>query len=132
MKYFKNNLFIIFLLFIIIGLFALILYAFYYSYSGKYLINSNIAKNLVSDKYFDIIIDVRTKLEWNIGHHPNAIHIPASNINKDILNYNNLSKQSNILVYCNTGQRARKAAEKIRKLGYPNTYYITSSYISII
>ena len=36
-----------------------------------------------------------------------------------------------ILVYCNTGQRARRAAEVLRKLGYKNVYYIESSYTSL-
>ena len=77
-----------------------------------------------------VIIDVRTSLERNVGYYKNSIHIPASDIDTEFSKLN-LNKNTNILVYCNTGQRAKRAAEKIFKLGYCNVRYIVESYLSL-
>ena len=45
---------------------------------------------------------------------------------------NQINKNDGILVYCNTGQRARKAAEKLKKLGFKNVFYIASTYKTIL
>lgn len=102
-----------------------------YSHSGEQKIDSELAKLLIESGHINKIIDVRTDLEWQIGHHMKAIHIPTSKINEKSLQKSGIKKTDNILVYCNTGQRARIAAEKIRKLGYTNTFYIVGSYSSI-
>jgi len=48
-------------------------------------INSSEAKKLIGDKYFDIILDVRTDEEWNQGHHSNAVHIPVDKVEKNFI-----------------------------------------------
>jgi len=37
-----------------------------------------------------------------------------------------------LLVYCNTGQRARFAAEKLEDLGFKDVYYIAGHYSSLL
>lgn len=74
------------------------------------------------------VIDVRTTYEWNYGHYKNAINMPTSDINLTNLSKNNISKSDFIIVYCNTGQRARKATEKIYNLGFKNVRYIVQPY----
>lgn len=102
----------------------------YYTYSGIDLLESKKAKKMIKNREIDTIIDIRTKLEWNNGHYPNAIHIPVTSINKKTTK--KISKKSKILVYCNTGQRARRAAKKLRDLGYENVYYIAGTYTTIL
>ena len=46
--------------------------------------------------------------------------------------YNNVYLNEGILVYCNTGQRARYASEQIAKMGYKKVYYIDGTYKSIM
>lgn len=114
---------------IVSGLYSLYAFASYYTYSGANLISADIAKQYINNKKITVIIDVRTNTEYNLGHYPNSINIPVSEITKDKLNY---PKDTGILVYCNTGQRARKASETINSFGFNNVYYIASTYKTIM
>lgn len=38
------------------------------------------------------------------------------------------NKDIRIIVYCNTGHRARMATEKLQSMGYKNATYISSTY----
>ena len=40
------------------------------------------------------VIDIRTKMEWNLGHYPNAIHTPIGIYPNDV--WNKKAKQYNI------------------------------------
>lgn len=64
-----------------------------------------------------IIIDVRTKEEYDSGHIPNAINIPYDEIEK--VNYD---KSKTIAVYCQTGKRSSNAALQLEKMGYNKIY----------
>ena len=44
----------------------------------------------------------------------------------------NIKKSETLLVYCNTGQRARSAADKLNDAGIKNVVYIAGSYKSIM
>jgi phage shock protein E len=63
----------------------------------------------------ELVIDVRTKTEWDINHLPNAIHIPYNKIDKL-----NINKNKIIRLCCTTGRRANIAKESLRDLGYTN------------
>lgn len=115
-------------LFLIISTFFLFSFLFFYTYSSNLRISLNDAKNLIK-KYNVKIIDVRTQYEWDIGHFKNAIHIQAKDINILNLSKNNINVNDKIIVYCNTGQRAKIAAQKIYKLGFKNVKYIVEPYI---
>jgi len=112
---------------ILTGIYTLYAGLQYYSLSGEGLVD---AEN-VSKMKFDHIIDVRTKIEWDIGHHKDAIHIPVNNLTKKELKAKKIKISDKILVYCNTGQRARRAAEIIRSFGYKDVFYIKNSWKSI-
>jgi phage shock protein E len=101
----------------------------YYTLTGSQLLSPQEAIKKIKNKQIQHIIDVRTKLEWNQGHYPKALHLPVLDIEEDKLPKN---KSEGILVYCNTGQRARVAAETIRSFGYTNVYYISGTYSTII
>ena len=104
----------------------------YYSLSGVHLISSDKAKEYIKKGTITHVIDVRTEMEWKMGHHPLASHIPVGNISKKSLQNQNIFFNEGILVYCNTGQRARYASEQIAKLGYKKIYYIDGTYSSIM
>ena len=113
------------------SLYALFAFGQYYTYSGVQLLSSKEAKNKIK-KDNALVIDVRTQTEWNIGHFKNAKHLPTSNI--DEKNTNRIlgkNKQRNVIVYCNTGQRARRAAELFKSYGYENVFYIAGTYKSL-
>jgi len=113
---------------IISGLYTIYASLRYYSLSGSNLISCNKANDYIKKRKIKHIIDVRTELEWENGHYKKSIHIPIHNINKNFLNRKISNKNDGILVYCNTGQRARNGAEKIISYGYKNVYYIDNIY----
>ena len=67
-----------------------------------------------------IILDVRTREEYENEHIPGAICIPNETIGaKEIPELPD--KNQLILVYCRSGNRSKQAAEKLAALGYTNT-----------
>jgi phage shock protein E len=100
-----------------------------YTYFGQNLISSEEAKRLIKEGKIKVIIDVRTATEWRMGHYPKALHIPVDKINEKTVT--ELPKKG-LLVYCNTGQRARFAAEKLEGLGFKDVYYIAGLYTSLL
>ena len=62
----------------------------------------------------DIIIDVRTKEEYDELHVKKAINIPYNDIDENI----QLDKTKTIFVYCKSGARSRKAYDILKELGY--------------
>ena len=82
-------------------------------------ISAKEAKTIMDTKTNYVIVDVRRSDEFASGHIKNAINLPNETIefyaeeklpNKDQL----------ILVYCRTGNRSKKACEKLVELGYTN------------
>lgn len=111
----------------VITLISLSLAIIYYTFFSSLRVNINDAKHYIN-YHKAKVIDVRTVFEWEYGHYKNAINMPSSEINITNLSKNNISKNDYIIVYCNTGQRARNAADKIYNLGYKNVKYIIEPY----
>jgi rhodanese-related sulfurtransferase len=119
-------------LFFFLLILGIIIYLYHYAISSPYLISSDVAKILVKNNKLDVILDVRTPLErQTLGFYPGSVNIQTSDLEEKMPkmypNKNNL-----ILLYCNTGQRARNATEKLHKMGYSNAIYIASGYKSLI
>jgi len=68
-------------------------------------------------------------MEYRAGHYPKALHIPVNKINEKTTS--ELPKKG-LLVYCNTGQRARFAAEKLESLGFKDVSYIAGLYSTLL
>ena len=101
-----------------------------YTLTGIRLIPASQAKRLIKSGEITQIVDIRTKTEYDLGHYPDSIHIPVNKINKNTVQ--KLDKGKPTLVYCNTGQRARYAANKLDKLGFREVYYIDGTYDTIM
>ena len=77
------------------------------------------AKEIMDSEEGYIILDVRTREEYDEGHIPGAILIPNTEIEakaEDVLT----DKDQLILVYCRSGRRSKIAAEALAELGYTN------------
>ena len=77
------------------------------------------AKQIMDSEEGYIILDVRTKEEYDEGHIPGAIRISNTEIAaraEEVLT----DKEQLILVYCRSGRRSKLAAEILVKLGYTN------------
>ena len=117
---------------IYIGLILIVIAIGYFLYdlavNSKYRIS---AKDAKKQKY-DLILDVRTSLErQTLGYQPDSVHIASADLEK-IMPSRYPDKSIKILVYCNTGHRARLATDKLHLLGYKNSVYITEGYKSLL
>ena len=113
-------------------LFSVLVYAYYYSMHSPYRIDSGEAKEMIRQNKFDSILDVRTKAERDtLGFYPNSIHIPSGDLEKNFPK-RFPDKEIKALLYCNSGQRARKATETLRNMGYSNILYIAGPYTTLL
>ena len=99
-----------------------------YTFLGANLVSATQAKKMIRSGKIKKVIDVRTMTEYRAGHYRGALHIPVNKINKKTTA--ELPKKG-LLVYCNTGQRARFAAEKLIELGFKDVYDIAGHYSSL-
>ena len=77
------------------------------------------AKKIMDSEEGYVILDVRTREEYDQGHIPGAVLIPNTEIAaraEDELT----DKSQLILVYCRSGRRSKLAAEELVALGYTN------------
>ena len=72
-----------------------------------------------------ILIDVRSKNEYDVYHLDNAINIEYTEIDKKIESVVD-DKDKKIIVYCQSGKRSDIAAQSLRDLGYKNIYDLGS------
>ena len=72
-----------------------------------------------------VIVDVRTKEEYDTGHVKDAINIPVDTIDDKV----ELDKNKTIIVYCRSGKRSATAKQKLVDLGYK--VYDLGAYESI-
>ena len=65
-----------------------------------------------------VLLDVRTNEEYKTGHISGSINIPVD----DILEIEDKipDHDTMIFVYCHSGNRARRAVDKMKMLGYKN------------
>ena len=73
---------------------------------------STIQQILEENNY--IIVDVRTKEEYEEGHVKESINIPYDEIDENI----GLEKEKTILVYCRSGKRSSIGYKQLTSLGY--------------
>lgn len=71
-------------------------------------------KNIQEENNY-IILDVRTKNEYDEKHIVDSILIPYDEISDKTVN---IDKDKTVLVYCRSGKRAATAVEKLKNLGY--------------
>jgi rhodanese-related sulfurtransferase len=78
-----------------------------------------VAEILKTQKDSYIILDVRTKEEFDSGHLDSAVLIPVDELET---RYGELSKDKPIIVYCRSGNRSAKAAALLISKGFSQVY----------
>ena len=78
------------------------------------------AKPRYSGSPVDVVIDVRSKLEFWLGHLDGAACIPVDVIATELPKRADVAKNAKILVYCASGTRSAAAAAQLASLGYSN------------
>jgi rhodanese-related sulfurtransferase len=111
---------------------ALVLWLGYtYAMDSPFRLHTSVARAKLLKGELTTVVDVRTDIEYWAGHYPGAVHIPAARLLEEA--YQMLPNlEEGILIYCNTGQRARHATEVLRSLGYKNVYYVATPHWSLM
>jgi len=99
-----------------------------------------VAENILLDKlrvfYWDqvsqlpetaLLLDVRTKAEFEAGHIPNAINIPVDEIRDRM---QELPLDRPIYIYCEAGLRGYLAQRILRQTGYETVANLSGGYVS--
>ena len=127
MKRSNRILYLVLLVFVI----AVVFYLYRYAIDSPHRISTDEAKKRIQNKEIDLILDVRTDAELKLlGSYPGSVHIQSSDL-ETTMAYKYPNKNITIIAYCNSGQRARAATEKLHKLGYVNAVYIATPYQSL-
>jgi phage shock protein E len=74
-------------------------------------------RDLIQSESKLILLDVRTGSEYKSGHIPGSKNAPQEKLLK-VLNKTN--KETSIVVYCQSGARARRAKKTLISSGYTN------------
>ena len=81
------------------------------------------ARKIMKENPLAILIDVRSKQEYDEYHLAGATCIPTYELESKILKIVP-NKEQTIIAYCQTGARSRKAINILEKMGYQNLYEI--------
>jgi rhodanese-related sulfurtransferase len=118
--------------FLLVAVLVVVYVMYQYAVASPYRISSEEARRRLQAKEVDLILDVRTDLERKtLGSYPGSVHIPSSDL-KARMPRDYPEKNMRVLAYCNTGHRARAAADILLGMGYTNAVYIASTYKSLL
>ena len=75
------------------------------------------------------LIDVRTPMEFSQGNINGSVNVDFKN-EEEFLNYfNKLDKTEPVFLYCRSGNRSRKSADKLINLGFSKIYDLEGGFI---
>lgn len=83
------------------------------------------AKGATGDRTYrgrpvDLVVDVRSKIEFWLGHLDGATCIPLHDIVVRFAERGDVNPDSRIMLYCASGARSAAAATQLRSMGYRN------------
>ena len=88
---------------------------------GYTQISQDRAKEIMASSDSFLILDVRTKEEFESGHIPGAVNLPLQDIGPEppaLLQ----DFDQEIFVYCRSGNRSKQASQILSELGYTNVF----------
>jgi rhodanese-related sulfurtransferase len=65
-----------------------------------------------------VYLDVREPNEWNLGHLPNAVHLPRGHLEGKVEAL--IDRDQRVVIYCARGNRSALAALTMKQMGYDN------------
>ena len=74
-----------------------------------------------------MLLDVRTKPEYDAGHIPGCILIPLSELESRL---DELDKDKTIIVYCRSGRRSRTASQILVEHGFTKVYNVVGGILA--
>lgn len=91
----------------------------------NYSVPAITVKNLIQIKNDVILLDAREMKEYEVSHIPGARYVGFDDFDESVLS--DIDKDKRIVVYCSIGYRSEKIGEKLKKLGYKNSYNLFGS-----
>jgi rhodanese-related sulfurtransferase len=77
------------------------------------------------DKANGLVLDLRSKEDFDNGHLPGAKHLDL--MSQDFIDFfTDLYKDASILLYCSDGSRSKVAVRILREMGFHQLYNITN------
>ena len=75
------------------------------------------------------LFDVRTPEEYIVGHIEGAINVDFKNDEVFDSFFNDLNKSDTIYLYCRSGNRSKKSADKLISFGFQKIYDLDGGFI---
>jgi len=72
-----------------------------------------------------VLLDVRTSLEYNIGHIDGSVSMPLSELRQGL---SDVPKDKKVIVYCNQGKTAYYALRVLKNLGYHDVCNLSGGF----
>lgn len=69
-----------------------------------------------------ILLDVRSKQEFEEGHLDGSLNIPLYELKNQLEKLPD--KNCTIMIYCASGHRSKQAKEELEEIGYKNVYHL--------
>lgn len=99
-------------------LFTLIIFLWIEGQKSGKAVSPAIATQMVN-KEGALLLDIRTRKEWETGHIAGAKHIPLADLDHHITELYKF-KEKPVIVVCNFGQSAGSAAKRLKADGFQN------------
>lgn len=77
------------------------------------------------------VVDLSGQNDYEQGHIPNAIHVPASQVDPEAKPLSRF-KERPLVVYCKTGQASEQAAQRLSKAGFAQVHWLSGGLQSWI
>ena len=75
------------------------------------------------------LLDVREPSEFDMGHLPNAVHIPRGLLEFMVGNHPHLQDfTKQLVVYCKNGGRSTLAADLLQRMGFDNIHMLQGGF----
>lgn len=81
------------------------------------VITSEELMSRINDQSAPVILDVRSEQEFQSSHVPGAVNVPFGDHQQGLSSLN-LSKSSEVVVYCESGRRAGKMGDYMQQQGF--------------
>ncbi|WP_047244963.1 rhodanese-like domain-containing protein [Maribacter thermophilus] len=93
------------------------------------ILNAEEFQNEIKNKKVRLV-DVRTSGEYNSGHIKNAVNVDFFNRTAFQKFFSKLNKEEPIYLYCRSGNRSRKAAYMLEKMGFTSLTDLKGGYMA--
>lgn len=93
------------------------------------ILNQEDYKNAITKNKVQLI-DVRTAREYNAGHISKAINIDFFQAGAFKKFFENFDKEKPVYIYCQSGNRSRKAAARLVEMGFEKIIDLKGGYMA--